>query len=437
MAFNDSSKQCAWRTPSFFLAALAVLISPLAAAQSGYSQPAPVQPNLESPVTKTEGPKENIRPVIAKPMFAAEKLLAEKKYQEVLEQIAEAEKVGDRTAFENYMLDRMRATAALGVGNDALAVRSLESALASGRIPPADTLNFVDGVARIHYRQKDYRQAAIWAARAVKDPGVRIETRLLLGHASYLIGDFPTAKTEIAAVLAAAEQAGKPMPEDQLRLLASATQKSDDNEGYVAVLEKLAVRYPKKDYWADLIHRVESRQGFAERLALDAFRLKLATSAMSGKGDFMEMAALSLQSGYPAEAQKVIDAGIAAGVLARDAAVDSEKQLRVSISKELAEEIARSAKAGTTTPKGSLALLNNGFDAVLKGDARKGLEMMEAGMKAGDLRRPEDARLRYGIALVMAGQRPKASETFKAVQGTDGTAELAHLWDLYSRQAGS
>ena len=48
----------------------------------------------------------------------------------------------------------------------------------------------------------------------------------------------------------------------------------------------------------------------------------------------------------------------------------------------------------------------------------------------------EWAKLRYGIALVLAGQKPKASEIFNTVQGADGAADLAHLWDLYTRQFG-
>ena len=427
---------CSWRLAIFTSAACAALLAPPSNAQSGYGQPGSSAPNLDRPAVKTDAPKETLRAEIAKPMVAAEKLLAEKKYPEALEQIVGAEKVGGKTPYELYMLDRLRAVAALGVGNDALAVKSLEAAVASGRLAATDTLSFLDGIARIHYRQKDFKQAATWAGRAVKEPGVRVETRLLLAHSAYLSEDFSTAKTEITAVLAAAEKAGTIPPEDQLRLLASSSQKTADNAGYVAALEKLVVRFPNKEYWADLIYRVESKPGFAERLALDVYRLKFITGVMSEKSDFMEMANLALQSGYPAEAQKVIDAAVAAGALTKDATADAEKKLRASISKELAEENARAAK-GNPPPKTSVALLNNGFDSVLKGDAKKGLEMMEAGMKASDLRRLEDAKLRYGIALVLANQKSKAGEIFKTVQGTDGTADLARLWELYSQQAGT
>lgn len=422
------------RCGTALFATVTLALASLSFTPSGYSQPAVGQSSEDKPVAKAAAPAETIRQVMAKPVLAAEKFLADKKYPEALEQIAEAEKIEGKTPYELYVLDRMRATAALGAGNDLLAAKSLESAYASGRIPAAETLAIMDGIARIYYRQKDFKQAAAWAARAVKEPGARIETRLLLGHSAYLSEDFATAKTEVAAFIAAAEKSGTAVTEDQFRLFASAALKTNDNAGYVAGLEKLVVHFPKKEYWADLIHRVETRQGFAERLRLDVYRLKLITGVLSSRGGFLEMAGLCVQDGYLEEGQKVIDAGLAAGALSKDATDAAEKKLRASIGKDLAEERSQSAKGNRPSPKTSIAMINNGFDAVVKGDTVRGLSLMEAGIQAGDLRRIDDARLRFGIALVLAGEKMKASEIFRTVQGTDGTVELAHLWELYSRQ---
>ena len=71
---------------------------------------------------KADEVKETIRPAIAKPMIAAEKALQEKKYADALQQIVEAEKVDGKTPYEIYLLDRMRASDAIGAGNDTLAV---------------------------------------------------------------------------------------------------------------------------------------------------------------------------------------------------------------------------------------------------------------------------------------------------------------------------
>ena len=60
---------------------------------------------------------------------------------------------------------------------------------------------------------------------------------------------------------------------------------------------------------------------------------------------------------------------------------------------------------------------------------------MEQGIQKGGMKRPEDAKLLMGIAYAMAGQKAKAQQMLKTVQGTDGTADLARLWSLHARQS--
>ena len=69
-----------------------------------------------------------------------------------------------------------------------------------------------------------------------------------------------------------------------------------------------------------------------------------------------------------------------------------------------------------------------GYGLVQAGQADKGLKMMEAAIKAGGLKQPEDAKLRLGEAYHAAGKKSQAISTLKTVRGTDGTAELARYW---------
>ena len=68
---------------------------------------------------------------------------------------------------------------------------------------------------------------------------------------------------------------------------------------------------------------------------------------------------------------------------------------------------------------------------MLNGKSEKGLEMMEQGMRRGGLKRPDDARLHLGYAYHVAGQKQKAIQVFKTVQGGDGPASLARLWIIH------
>lgn len=376
--------------------------------------------------------QQGLREVVGKPLQAAEALAKEKKFEEALAKIDEAERAADRTEYENYFIHRLRATTALGAGKDAVAVKSLIAAIDMPQMPAADKGKIADAIARVSYKNKDYKTAAEFAARGLKE-GAAEDLRLIQGHSLHLTEDYAGAVREVGAYLAATEKSGKKPPEDQYRLLAAAANKIKDEATYVATLEKLVASYPKRDYWSDLVFRVESKKGFSERLILDLYRLKMELGMLNATAEYLEMARHVMQIGFPAEAQKVLDAAVDSGTITKDSTNEKYRKLRATINKELAEEKARTAK-NAPIPNTSVARLNNGFDLVVKGEHARGLALMDEGLKLPDLKRPEEARLRFGIAHVYAGQKDKASEIFKGISGPDGLTELARLWDMYARQ---
>ena len=136
--------------------------------------------------------------------------------------------------------------------------------------------------------------------------------RTMLIQSQYLSGDFAGATKELMAEIQAAERAGTPPAEDRLKLLLNAALKQGDNNAYVFAMEKLVTYYPKKEYWVDLLSRMQRKPSFSDRLSLDAYRLSLATGSMTAAADYMEMAQLALQADLASEGKQVIDKGIAA-----------------------------------------------------------------------------------------------------------------------------
>jgi hypothetical protein len=419
--------------PGRTIGAAVALAAALAVSAPSWAQKYGGDSSKPAPEAAKQDQQQGLREEVGKPLLAAEAFVKEKKFAEALAKIDDAEKVANRTDYENYFIHRLRATTALSSGNEALAVQSLIKAYPMPQMPAADKVKIADAVTRINYKLKDYKASAAWAVIALKE-GASNDLRLILGHALYLTEDYAGALREIGTFVSDSEKAGKTPPEEQYRLLASTANKLKDDAAYVAILEKLVVTYPKRDYWTDLIVRTEAKKGFSDRLILDMYRLKLELGLITSTGDFLEMANFVLnQLGYPAEAKKVIDAGIDAGALSKDSSNEKYKKLTAAINKELAEEKVRAAK-NTPIPNTSVARLNNGYDLVIKGEAQRGLDMMAEGLKLPDLKRPEEARLRFGIAHVLAGQKDKASEIFRSVQGPDGLTEVARLWDFYARK---
>lgn len=370
--------------------------------------------------------QDTVRPEIGKPLQAVQDLLKAGKYKDALAKLRETESVPSRTPYENYFLDRMRASAASGAGDDATALKSFEAVLASGRPQGTEKLQILEAAAGSAYRTKDFAKAIDWVQRYFKDGGVNTNMSKLQTSAYYLSGDYAGVVRDMQQQVRAVESAVPVVEENTLRMLAASYAKLGDDAGYMNTLEKLLVHHPKKEYWADLLARVQSKPAFADRLALDMFRLQLATDTLSETEQYMEMAQLALHRGLPAEAKKVIDAGFSVGKLGSGADAERHKRLRDMANKQTLDD--EKALANEVIGRNAEALVNSGEALVTLGRIDQGIELMEQGLAKGGLKRLDEARLHLGLAYWRSGNKDKALETFKSVRGSDGTADLARLW---------
>lgn len=131
----------------------------------------------------------------------------------------------------------------------------------------------------------------------------------------------------------------------------------------------------------------------------------------------------------------VMDKGYAAGVLGKGTEAARQARLRALVEKSLedarksraqAEKDAEAARSGED-------LVKVGLDYAYDGQADKGLALIQKGIKKGNLKHPDEARLRLGEAELATGHKNRAAQTLKGVHGNDGTADLARLWILEAR----
>ena len=374
--------------------------------------------------------QEALRPEVGKPLQAAEQLIKQQRYKEALAKVREADAAGAKNANETFMIERMRIAAASGAGDVDTAARSFDALAGSNRISGPDKLRMIESIAGSYYRNREYAKATQWGQRYFREGGTSPSIRTLLIQSQYLSGDFAGAERELMAEVQAAEKAGTPPAEDRLKLLLNAALKQNDNNAYVYAMEKLVTYYPKKEYWVDLLARLQRKPKFSDRLALDTYRLSLATGSMSNANDYMEMAQLALQGDFAAEAKQVVDKGFAAGVLGTGPQADRQKRLRDLVTKRLDEEhksLPEDLRQAEAAKDGN-ALVDIGFNQVYDGQAAKGLRLMQEGIAKGGLKRPEDAKLRLGMAQLQSSAKAKAAATLRSVKGSDGAADIARLW---------
>ena len=388
-----------------------------------------------APFSATASAADSVRPQVGKPLQAAQALMKTQKYKEALAKIGEADAVADKTPYETLVIEQMRGAAAAGAGDIDVAAKAFDAVFAANKLPPAEQLKIMQSVASNYYRVKAYAKAQAWIQRYQKAGGNDPNIGLMLIQSQYLAGDYASAAKGMQDVVAAEEKAGKAPSEEQLQLLASCYVKQNNGAAYVGALEKLVTYHPKKEYWADLLARVQRKPGFSDRLSLDVYRLMQMSGTLKEPGEYMEMAQLALQAGYPREAQKVLQQGYANKTLGAGPDADRQKRLQVLADKQAAED--QKTLAADVQAKNADGLVNAGFNLVVNGQNDKGLSLMQQGIAKGGLKRPDEARLHLGVAYLMAGRNEDAVKTFKAVQGRDGSQDLARLFTLAAGKSGA
>jgi Tfp pilus assembly protein PilF len=372
---------------------------------------------------------ETVRAEIGGPLQAAQKMMSQGNAKGALNELRKLDGVGNKSANESYLIERVRAAAASSAGDYDMAARSFEALINSGKLSGAESAKFSEGLVGIYMRAREYGKANAAIQKALaKGDDPKLRAYLIQNYVS--MGNVGEAMRLIQADLRSAEKSGRAPQEDQLKMLANLQNMKSDKDGYVSTIEKLAAHYPNANYWADLLNRVTQKPGFSSRLNIDVLRLKLANNLLKKPNDFMELSQLVLRDGAGGEAVKIIDKGYKAGILGVGPDAQRHQRLKDLADKTLADANKNLAvnEAALTKAGDNDGLLNLGYGLVQSGQADKGLKMMEAAIKADKLKNPEDAKLRMGQAYAAAGKKQQAIAVLKTVGGKDGTAELARYW---------
>jgi len=374
---------------------------------------------------------QGLRPEVGKPLQAASELLKAGKAREALAKVREAEAVAGITPAERNTIDGMKAAAAQRAGDLPAAIQALEAM--AGRASGAQLGQVAEQLASAYAQQRNNAKASEWLQKAVAAGNNSPSIKQLQQYLQSSSGDYAAIARDASAAIAAAESAGRRADEGDLLRLADAQQKTGNTNGYVLTLEKLLLNYPKREYWSAFLGRLPRKSGFSPRYELDVMRLRLATGSLTKTEDFMEMAQLSLQAGLPYEAKRIVDQGYKAGVLGTGAEAARHQRLRDLADKQAAEAATTMARQATeaAAEKEGDNLVKVGYAMVSAGEVDKGLALIQQGLAKGQLKRPDEARLRLGMAQLQSPKtRAQAAQTLRSVKGTDGAAEIARLWTI-------
>ncbi|MEO7495013.1 MAG: tetratricopeptide repeat protein [Massilia sp.] len=383
-------------------------------------------------------PADTVRPDYAKIIDPAtiKQLVSAKNTAELQDRVTKAEAFANKTPFESYLLDRIKLQLGTLTNNEAMTMGALEAISASGRLLPQEQSEVYFALGGTYYNAKNYPRAIELFKRYETSGGAQEKSRPILVRSYYLSGDYATAKTELGAVVAEAEKAGKTPSLEDLRLLFSSAAKTQDTTTYVATLEKLVKYYPSPEYWAELNNRLLGRKGIDERVLLDVLRLKQATTKAMSAVEYTDLAELALGAGFPGEAKQALEAGYAAKVLGTGAGAAKQKQLLDKATRQAADDAKTmaSGEAGANKLKEGNGLVNLGHAYTTMGDYDKGIALMEKGIAKGISKHPDDYKLRLAVAYAKAGRKDDANKIFDSIKSNDGMGDIARYWKLWFNQ---
>jgi hypothetical protein len=366
---------------------------------------------------------------VAKPLKEASELVRAGKAKEALAKLQGVTAAGPDDV---YMLARIRGAAYQRMGDNASTAQQLEAAFATGKVPANEAGQLAETIAGIYANSHNNAKAMQWVekAKAAGDNGAGI--RQIQDYVQGSSGDYGQIARDNAAKIQAAESAGRRPDEDDLLRLADAYRHTKNTAGDLQVKENLVTYYPSnKQYVGIYLSDLPGKSGFSSRFSLDLLRLRLASGNVTTAADYMEMAQLLLQAQLPAEAKVVVDKGYAAGVLGTGAEAARQQRLRDLVNKNAVDSKASIAKrAGDAkTEKTGDDLVAIGAEYVSMGQADEGIALMQQGIAKDSLKRPEDAKLRLGVAMLQSGKNKAAAvKQLRTVQGTDGAPDVARAY---------
>jgi hypothetical protein len=203
-----------------------------------------------------------------------------------------------------------------------------------------------------------------------------------------------------------------------------------DDDTQRAALETLVAHSGKPEYWKNLLRLSERAKGLSDHNTLDVNRLRLMTGNINTKDEYTLLAQLSLQLGFAAEAQSVLEKGVAAKVLTDDR---SQKLLALAKNQAAANAAAegKALAEAQQQPQGD-ALVKVGENMIGEGKAKQAIGVLQDALKK-PLKDKANAEIRLGQAYLAAGQKPAAIKAFDSVKTPEKDAMIAHLWSLAAR----
>jgi len=328
-----------------------------------------------------------------------------------------------KTPDDKYAIGIMQLKAANAAKDQAGLAAGLEVMLASGSVQPNEQLGLYTALASTYTNLKQSERATAAYKKVVELDPNNVDAVAGLAEAQVAAGQAAAAVALFQQGIKLQSASGKAPEAWYKRAVSVAYGAKLPVTGQLA--REWVAAYPNAGSWRDAIAIYRNLNQQDVEGTLDLLRLMRAAGALSASADYNLFAAAASDQGNFLEAQKVLDAGIAAKHV--DPASPVFRDLVAGLKakqKPTAADLAVAAKTAANTK----ALIRIGDSYAALGDHAKAAEVFRTALTKPDVDAPV-ANLHLGMALAQSGDKAGATAALNAVTGP--RSEIAKYWLLY------
>jgi len=315
------------------------------------------------------------------------------------------------------------------IGDTAGTINSYEQVLNQELITEALELAALRALFQLFFQAEEYRKSVQYMDRWMElkgqpDAGITF----LKATAYYQLSEFRDSlvwalETEKIAL---AEQ--KTVKENWWYLQVVLYNELKDYDNVIAVLEKLIVTYPKKQYWMHLAG-MYAEKGWDDK-ALSAYYAAYSQKLLTREGEVVMLSQRLLNAEVPYEAARILEEGFESELVER-----TEKNLRLlAQSYTMAREMGKAIEAWRDATKfAEDGELHYRLAQALANEDRhkEAVEAYEKALDRGELKDQHDVEFWLGISLMQIESWDQATKAFRNASKDKGKAKQCRQYIRY------
>jgi hypothetical protein len=383
-------------------------------------------------------PKEQqISRVIAKEMTAAQKALQASQWQEALKNLEAAEQKSPLTSFDKKTIYDFKGFANVRLNHLKEAESDYEQALATGQYTAEDAAKTTRMLFRLSAGNQQYTKALEYGKQVAEAGSANADDLAVMSQIYYLQKDCKNSAIWADKAVAAARKAGEAPKENLFQFKLQCASDAGDSPAMAAVLVDLIRLTNKTNYWNTLL-RIERQDEREDHNTLMLYRVMYDTNSMTAGSDYIEMAQLLGDAALPAEAQTVLEKAMSTGLINDQQKERTNRLLNSFKTRAEADKkgLSQLDAEATKNPAGELDVkLGEVYYGV--GDYPNAITALNRGIQKGQIKHQDEGYVYLGRAQVAQKNFPDAKKALAGLKGVPNISpRVLKLWELYADTLG-